>query len=472
MSFTPTDDQEKIIQFEPSGNLLIRGEAGSGKTTVLAKRGEWIREQAADTSMLFLTYNAALERYVERVMAAEGFHNIEVTTFHSWVRRFVTEMGGEWKPPANQKQQGDLLQQALDAQAGKWKEHRLFSQPKTFWKEEFEWIFGQAIQDKNTYLNAVRSGRGSQIRVARGEDRECVWCVFASYANLLSRHGQSDNANIAQAVLDVVRENNGQFPERLRFDHVFIDEVQDFDAAWLLSVAPIPRYSLTLAGDLAQRIYRRTFTWKSVGIPIPASRSKKLQGSHRTTKQIMEVAQYLATNEDLKADEDYLPPTIPNRQGPKVVRINRSKWWAAQDEAVSYASQLVKRHPSDTFVLAAQFNKSASKLGDALKKGGVPHQVASGRDINTEPGEVLVTTFHQLKGLEFDHVILTGMEDGTVPGFYLKLDSSETPEERMNYLKRLVYVAMTRARKTCCLVGGTPFSRFFDEVPLYSFENR
>jgi superfamily I DNA/RNA helicase len=111
-------------------------------------------------------------------------------------------------------------------------------------------------------------------------------------------------------------------------------------------------------------------------------------------------------------------------------------------------------------------------IAELLKKRRLSYQLAKGRDISPGPGQILVTTFHQLKGLEFDHVVLTGMEDNTLPAWYLNLETSETPEEKMNFLRRLVYVAMTRARKSCVLAGATPFSRFFDEVPSRHFALR
>ena len=62
-----------------------------------------------------------------------------------------------------------------------------------------------------------------------------------------------------------------------------------------------------------------------------------------------------------------------------------------------------------------------------------------------KPGAMLIT-LHSTKGLEFDHVFLTGMEEGICPHSRSINEDKGIEEER-----RLVYVGMTRARKTLTL---------------------
>jgi ATP-dependent DNA helicase UvrD/PcrA len=77
-----------------------------------------------------------------------------------------------------------------------------------------------------------------------------------------------------------------------------------------------------------------------------------------------------------------------------------------------------------------------------------------------KPGVTLIT-LHSTKGLEFDHVFLTGMEDGICPHSRSVNEDMGVEEER-----RLVYVGMTRARKTLTLTRAVYRRVFGNEQQL------
>lgn len=88
-------------------------------------------------------------------------------------------------------------------------------------------------------------------------------------------------------------------------------------------------------------------------------------------------------------------------------------------------------------------------------KGGALGNISSG---------IVVTNYHQLKGLEFDHVVLFGLDDKTFPGRYLEKILADDIKDEENVLRKLMYVAMTRAKETLTIVGGESFCRFFDGI--------
>ncbi|HEY6749767.1 MAG TPA: UvrD-helicase domain-containing protein [Rubrobacteraceae bacterium] len=88
----------------------------------------------------------------------------------------------------------------------------------------------------------------------------------------------------------------------------------------------------------------------------------------------------------------------------------------------------------------------------------------------TGEGRVTLMTLHNAKGLEYDHVFVVGMEEGTFP-HARSMDEQNLEEER-----RLCYVGITRARKTLTLsyarvrstYGEREYqmpSRFLSEIP-------
>ncbi len=83
-----------------------------------------------------------------------------------------------------------------------------------------------------------------------------------------------------------------------------------------------------------------------------------------------------------------------------------------------------------------------------------------------KPGVTLIT-LHSTKGLEFDHVFLTGMEEGICPhSRSIKDGDSKAVEEE----RRLVYVGMTRARKTLTLTRAVYRRVFGNEQQLRASE--
>ena len=82
-----TEEQQAVIDLDPSEHLLIRGQAGSGKTTVLAARAGKIISAMNKGTLLFLTYNAALCAYVKKAFNQAGMKgDIDVHTFHDWAK--------------------------------------------------------------------------------------------------------------------------------------------------------------------------------------------------------------------------------------------------------------------------------------------------------------------------------------------------------------------------------------------------
>ncbi len=92
-----------------------------------------------------------------------------------------------------------------------------------------------------------------------------------------------------------------------------------------------------------------------------------------------------------------------------------------------------------------------------------------------EEGRVTLMTLHVAKGLEFEVVFITGLEEGLLPHARV-IQEGQVEEER-----RLIYVGMTRAKERLYLsyaaqrsLYGTLMqnapSRFLAEIPPVEFD--
>lgn len=471
--FAFTDEQQAVVNIDASGHLLVRGQAGSGKTTVLAARAGRIVSAMNDGSLLFVTYNAALCASVKASFHKAGLaRNVEVCTFHDWARTTAERISGEKKRWIDGRARSEILKKLI-AEAAAQGRHRLYETRDNdrllaWWGDEIAWLFGQNIATLAAYKAAERSGRGVSVRVAR-EDRAAVWQVFEAWCEWLEENDAEDYDNPAGPVLAALQATGGRFADDLRCDHVMIDEVQDFDRSWLLALTQVPRVSMTLAGDLAQKIYKRSFTWRSVGIEVLGGRSRRLSGSHRTTRQIMEVAKRLIENSALASDADWTPPVMPAKSGPPVRLILGRTPKEAYDLGYDFTAREFKRLRAKSVAFAVPFSRQTFAAAKSLGALGLKTKAARGRALGTGGAGVFVTTYHQLKGLEFDHVVLMGLHDAQFPGRFLLNVEDEDLAEEEQILARLLYVAMTRAKESVTLVGSEPFCRLFNAVPRNLF---
>ncbi|CAN5153297.1 UvrD-helicase domain-containing protein [soil metagenome] len=119
--------------------------------------------------------------------------------------------------------------------------------------------------------------------------------------------------------------------------------------------------------------------------------------------------------------------------------------------------------------LVAVMSPLSAFLSHASLEAG-ENQALAGQDA------MQLMTVHSAKGLEFDAVFITGMEEGLFPHENSQKEEGGVEEER-----RLMYVAITRARKrlymsfsqTRMLHGQTRYnmkSRFFDELPEHTLK--
>jgi DNA helicase-2/ATP-dependent DNA helicase PcrA len=141
-------------------------------------------------------------------------------------------------------------------------------------------------------------------------------------------------------------------------------------------------------------------------------------------------------------------------------------------EAVCDGEQELQERKSNVHELAA----SAAQFGEEGRGGLLEYlsecSLMTDADRVSETADrVLLLTAHNAKGLEFDSVIVAGLEEGLLPHASSLEDAKELEEER-----RLFYVALTRAKDDVLLTAaafrrrfdgawGAQVSRFVDEIP-------
>ncbi|HNQ76838.1 MAG TPA: 3'-5' exonuclease, partial [Pseudothauera hydrothermalis] len=164
---------------------------------------------------------------------------------------------------------------------------------------------------------------------------------------------------------------------------------------------------------------------------------------HLSGKPANVLGQFVRLIEDLRRDTAHLPlPELVDH----VLEVSglRAHYKADKeggerlenlDELIAAAAGFVAESQADAAALAADHALLADFLAHASLEAG-EHQADAGADA------VQLMTVHAAKGLEFDAVFLSGLEEGLFPHENALLDAGGLEEER-----RLMYVAVTRARQ-------------------------
>ena len=136
-------------------------------------------------------------------------------------------------------------------------------------------------------------------------------------------------------------------------------------------------------------------------------------------------------------------------------------------EETGYMGMLKDRNTPDDVARIENLEELVRAVAEGLENGesfsdflDAAALVSDADTFEGKPGVTLIT-LHSTKGLEFDHVFLTGMEEGISPHSRALNEEKGIEEER-----RLVYVGMTRARKSLTLTRAVYRRIFGNEQQL------
>jgi superfamily I DNA/RNA helicase len=227
---------------------------------------------------------------------------------------------------------------------------------------------------------------------------------------------------------------------------------------------------LFIAGDAHQRIYRHKIVLGQCGINI-RGRGRRLKINYRTTEENRSWAVKLL--KDIHFDD--LDGGLDDQAGYKslihgvVPEVEQTPSFQSEIEyIVRYLDRIEQEDGSVSDVcLVARTHDLLKQYEGALNAHGRESCFIRRSEAEDRRKQgVRLATMHRVKGLEFDHVIIAGVNDGMVP---LKGDWTQTADrviqtEHETHERALLYVAATRAKKEVLVTCfGTP-SRFLPKL--------
>lgn len=199
------------------------------------------------------------------------------------------------------------------------------------------------------------------------------------------------------------------------YEHIVVDEAQDLsptDVA-VLRGALTKRESMTLAGDTAQKlIFDNGFEdWETMlkDVGVEGVKIDQLKISYRSTRQIVDFSRHV-----LGPLADPAEPVVP-RSGAPVEQF----LFGSTGEAIAFLGEslrsLVVREKKANVAVVARFAAQADIYYAGLKKSEVPAlRRVYGKEFSFAPG-IDVVDVAQIKGLEYDYVVLVEVNGNTYP---------------------------------------------------------
>ena len=459
-------EQDRLVQLDSRGHLLIRGVAGSGKTTIALYRAKYLSENYLDmftaNKILVLTYNRTLVAFMREQAKELGLEGVEISSFHQWAGNYLNQRGISVNKvlKSGAEERMAILKKACSEVRRRYENRTILSRKPFFFSKEIAWMKGSRILDKEKYLNAERQGRRGRLNA---EDRKVVFAVFEHYKLEMMQKQWFDYEDFALLALRAI-EDDDSFQH---YTHIVVDETQDLSKAELTVITKLvdsQTNSITLLTDAAQKIYDNGFTWKGVGIKIQG-RSHTLNKNFRTTVEIAEAAYTLLEKDTdfVQNSEDYVKPEQINKDQHGCYPIYRR--FGSLEEGTDYIVEEIKRLKVQTdcnlseMVVLHRRRGDLSVIKQRLNHHQIPNYILTAQRWSHEAEEVKLCTMHSIKGLEARVVFILGVDEGNLPNVPPSSDVEAITQER-----KLLYVGMTRAKEWLYLISGRNPSRYLSEI--------
>lgn len=449
------EDQLKLTQWALRGPTMVRGGAGTGKSTVALYRVKALLERPGATGterVLFTTYTRSLltvtQQLLEQLLTPDQLRRVEVATCDQVAWRIVAKA----RKIGSLESDGDALRRLATRRAkhipggsafeSKLRARALERLTDAWLLEEFEWIIeGRGLTSLEEYQAVARPGRGLRLN-ARA--RAAVWELYEAFAG---NAGERYPA-LRREALKLLTED----AQSLRYDYVVVDEAQDLSPVSLSLMAEVCKSAegLFFAADNKQSLYSRNYTWNSAHPRLQfRGRTALLSRNYRSTREIDRAAFSVL----LAEEEDELVASNSIHEGPLPVLVRD----VAVDKQAEWIARFVRqmaRHLHLKASAAAVLVPGAAAgetLALELQTQGIEARFFPGRELDLKADVVRVLTLHAAKGLEFPIVIVAGLDGGRWP-VPENFDEPALFAERARHERRVLYVGLTRAMRSLMLL--------------------
>jgi superfamily I DNA/RNA helicase len=463
---TAYNNEQQHAIVSPAKRILCVAGAGTGKTTVLTKRIEFlVRYRGVDPKdILAITFTRKARAEMQSRLAGIGAH---VTTFNGFCEQLL-RAHKQTKPIINYGQKIRLFHDALAAESlhigGLVLDYFTDGQRKGATRDELEKrLMGDVYSIIEHYSNE------DEIMPAKGKSTlaSTLLGIARRIDESIEAQGLRDYPGQLRDALALLRSSPGTRPH---YTHILVDEYQDVNIAQQRLIELLNAEHLFVVGDPRQSV----FGWRGSQIrfisEFAAETTIQLRTNYRSRTEIVALMNRLIARMGL-----------PDLEGQGTGGVVQTLKYANEDEEVA-AIALLLAHMKEKdvcgsaspgmlgtafpsiFVLA-RTNRQLQDLSILLKQRGIAHNIRREED-ESEPTGIVLATVHAIKGLEASTVIVLG---ATSRYFPCKVSDHPVVDlikdsylDREEEERRLLYVAVSRAKERLIITYTSIPTYFLD----------
>ena len=444
--------QRLLVEKDYPGSMKVTGGGGTGKTVAALHRLKKLAAETSSKKVLYTTFTKTLIKNISSRIKALGVKtdNCDVVN----IDKLALDMARRYNIISSKATVLDYGYSSEELWEDVVSDNLSSFDARFLQREYLDIIVYNNITTLDAYYRQSRIGRTTPVsRKQRGE----IWGLVEQYVARKKEADQYDRNEIFNLVANYLNDNN------LRpYSHIIADEIQDFsnpELRFLRALTEEGPNDLFLVGDPYQRIYNnRKIAFSQVGINVRGKRSKRLRVNYRTTEEIKRSAVNIVNGcafDNFDGEVETLAGYVSLIHGDKP----EYKVFGTKDEEMAAILTFIRMCRDNginlnDMVVACDNKNSIKTIQDMLHRNNVPYFNLFSETGGNSNG-VNLSTFHNMKGLEFKVVILSDVSKATFPRIshaYNEMDAVEKKNYLMNQ-KALMYVAITRAMQKVLITG-------------------
>ena len=479
-------EQNRIIRNENARTIIIQGVAGSGKTSIALHRIAYLlytfKESLSSKDILIISPNKVFADYISNVLPELGEETIPETSmeqilseilgnkykyqnFFEQVNELLTKPTLGFTDRIQYKASFDFISQldqfilyvennyfkAIDVKLTK-----KITIPAEFIEEQFRrfdrYPMRQRFETMTDYIldiaqvryhitvtTAERNMLKKEIKkMFAGNDDIQVYKIFFEWIGKpemfkMRKNRTLEYADLAPlAYIHIALEGNNT---KSTVKHLLIDEMQDYSPIQYKLIQKLYPCRKTVLGDASQSVNPYgSSTADMIQKALITGEVMKLCKSYRSTFEITDFAQKIRTNSELE-------PVARHGEKPQVLQFKN------EEEEISCIVDLIsafKKSGHKSLGIICKTESQAKEISDKLQAYTDDAYFLSSQSSAFVQG-IIITSAHMAKGLEFDEVIISQVND---KNYNSEIDRS------------MLYVAVTRAMHRLTLTYNGTISGF------------